>query len=169
MEDFDGISPPNQMDFHITEFWICMHGLPLACMGKETGVKLGTMVGRVEEVDTNVEGVGWGEYLRVRLHVNLTKPLVRGRVLKVRDRTIWITFQYEKISWFCIKRGVIRHGCASCPLGGLRKIHDKDADDEFGPWLHASSPKRWLDRNRGRNGGDSMETEDYPRRGRDTN
>jgi hypothetical protein len=71
-----------------------MYRLPLACMGKATGERLGAHVGEVEEVETNENGVGWGEFLRVRVKLNLFKPLLRGRLLKVRDKTHWVSFQY---------------------------------------------------------------------------
>lgn len=70
-----------------------MYNLPLACMGRETGRSLGATVGFVEEVDTGVDSFRWGEYLRVKIWINLMKPLAQGRTLKLKDRTIWIKFQ----------------------------------------------------------------------------
>jgi hypothetical protein len=35
-----------------------MNNLPLACMGREVGLKIGGSVGRVEEVDTDNDGIG---------------------------------------------------------------------------------------------------------------
>lgn len=80
--DFDGGTPPSNLDFEKVAFWVRMFRLPLACMGKEAGFQIGSSIGVVEEVDTDEEGVGWGEFLRVRIQVELTKPLPRGRVLK---------------------------------------------------------------------------------------
>ena len=65
-----------------------MYDLPLVCMEKEMGLKLGSIVGKVEEVDTDWDGTSWGEYLRVRVHVNLTKPIPRGRILKLKDKSL---------------------------------------------------------------------------------
>jgi hypothetical protein len=159
VEEFDGLTPPSKLAFDTAEFWVRMYDLPLACMGTEMGFKLGAAVGRVVEVETNEEGVGWGEFLRVRIHVNLRKPLVRGRMLKVRDSTIWISFQYEKIPRFCFKCGVIFHGREGCMVRGSRKIHDKEVDDQFGPWLRVGSSNSWIDRRRDRGGGDYVESE----------
>lgn len=83
-------------------------------MGREMGIKLGSLVGEVEDVDTNKEGEGWGEYLRVRIQVNVLKPFVRGRLLKLKENSSWIAFQYEKISTFCVQRGIIYHGELGC-------------------------------------------------------
>lgn len=35
-------------------------------MGKDTRYQIGSIVGLVEEVDVNKDGVGWGEYLWVK-------------------------------------------------------------------------------------------------------
>jgi hypothetical protein len=36
LAEFDGLTPPEAMDFEHAPFWVCMYNLPLACMGKET-------------------------------------------------------------------------------------------------------------------------------------
>ena len=52
-------------------------------MGKEVGYQIGVTMGTVEDVDTNEEGVGWGKFLRVRIQIDGTKPLVRGQVMNL--------------------------------------------------------------------------------------
>jgi hypothetical protein len=79
-------------------------------MGKETGHRIGSTIGEVEEVEVNENGVGSSEYLRVRIVLDLSKPLFRGRFLKLKEKMIWVKFQYKKIPKFCFNCGVIRHG-----------------------------------------------------------
>jgi len=52
-----------------------MYNLPLACMGKVTGEKIGSYVGLVEELDVYDGDTGWGEYLRAKIVIDMTKPL----------------------------------------------------------------------------------------------
>jgi hypothetical protein len=40
------------------------------------------------EVDVNEDGVGWGEFLRVRIVLDMSKPFARGRIFRLRDKTI---------------------------------------------------------------------------------
>jgi hypothetical protein len=49
--EFDGLTPPVKMNFERTAFWVRMYHLPLACMGKEMGYKIGYLVREVQEVD----------------------------------------------------------------------------------------------------------------------
>ena len=50
----------------------------MACMSSEIGQKIGALVGVVEVVDTNAKGIGWGEFLRVNIQLDLSKPLPHG-------------------------------------------------------------------------------------------
>jgi hypothetical protein len=76
IEDFDGRTSPADLIFEHAAFWIRMVGLPLACMGRETGRMLGSSVGKVEIIDTDASGVAWGESLRVKVLIDLKKLLL---------------------------------------------------------------------------------------------
>jgi hypothetical protein len=56
--DFDPHTDSMVLNFNEAEFWIRMLKLPLACMGREMGTRLGSVLGEVVEVDTNENGVG---------------------------------------------------------------------------------------------------------------
>lgn len=112
--EFNGKTPLAQLQFNLASFWVRMYDMPLACMSRAMGERLGSLLGEVEEVETNEDGVGWGEYLRVCVKLNLMKPLMKGRMIKVKKRTHCISFQYEKIPRFCFNCGVICHGELGC-------------------------------------------------------
>jgi hypothetical protein len=59
-----------------------MFNLPLACMGKAAGQKLGES-GGVANSEAR-----WGEFLRVKISIDITKLLARGRVLHVPNQSI---------------------------------------------------------------------------------
>ena len=94
----------------------------------------------MEAVDTDGRGVGWGESLRVKIHVDLTKPLAHGQMLKLQGKTKWITFQYERLSKFGFNYRRIMHGCVGCPNRTMMRQQDKPP--EYGLWLRAPSPTR---------------------------
>jgi hypothetical protein len=142
VEDFDGTIPPTQMEFDKAAFWVRMFNLPLACMGRDLGIQLGGTVGEVEEVDTNDEGVAWGEFLRVRIRISLTKPIARGRVINLKGLSIKIPFQYERLPKICFQCGVICHGGPVCSISGRGRVHGIIEEPQYGPWLRVSSNPR---------------------------
>ncbi|XP_059462835.1 uncharacterized protein LOC132191762 [Corylus avellana] len=144
VEDFDGRTPPSKITFEKAYFWMRMLHLPLACMGREVGLKLGSSVGRVEEIDTDKDGIGWGKYLRVKVLVDLSKPLPRGRKLKFEGEIHWIVFQYERLPKFCFQCGIISHG----PEGCMKRssLQNQGTTVEFEPWMRASSMTRRVER-----------------------
>lgn len=62
LEKFDGLMPMTELDFAKAAFWVRMYNLPLACMSKAMGLRIGASVGQAEEVDVGEEGVGWGSF-----------------------------------------------------------------------------------------------------------
>jgi hypothetical protein len=148
--DYDGVTPLAQLEFDKAAFWVRMSNLPLACMSREVGLNIGSSMGVVEEVDVDDDGVGWGEFLRVRVILDLSKPLPRGRTIRVREKSVWVTFKYEKIPKFCFKCGVVRHGSRGCEVSGGRRTNGGWSEDEYGLWLRVPSPNRRQGANRGR-------------------
>jgi hypothetical protein len=88
--------PIEELEFAKAAFWVRMYKLSLACMGKEVGYQ----VGEVEDVDVMDDGVGWGEFLRIIIRLDLTKPLSKGRIIKLKGKDLWVAFQYEKCPGF---------------------------------------------------------------------
>lgn len=140
IEDFDGVTPPSEIDFEMVEFWVRMINLPLACMCKDVGYQIGSSVGIVKEVDTDEKGVGWGGYLWVRIQLDLKKPFSRGRMLKVQGRSVKVVFQYEQLPRFCFQCGCIKHGKLACQIRRGPQVRGEVS--LFGPWLRVESPAR---------------------------
>ncbi|KAF5481618.1 hypothetical protein F2P56_002257 [Juglans regia] len=91
-----------------------MHNLSLGYMNKWMGKQIGTLIGRVSEIDVNDDGMAWGRYLRVKIECNLRAPLARGRTVNILGGKIWVPFQYEKLPKLCFSCGCIVHGKDGC-------------------------------------------------------
>jgi hypothetical protein len=64
--------------------------MPLLCMNKSVGSKIGESLEELEDVDVVGDGAGWGRCLRLRVIIDLHKPLERGRALKLGGKLHWV-------------------------------------------------------------------------------
>jgi hypothetical protein len=83
-----------------------------------------------------------GEYLGVKIELDLSKPLARGPKLHLQSKSLWIAFKYEKLPKYCYSCGVILHGRMGCSSPASRRNPIKDEDQPFGPWLRVLFPLR---------------------------
>lgn len=134
LNEFDATTPPSQMDFSFSPIWLQIHDMPLGCMSKGVGFKIGGYLGKVEDVAISADDVGWGKFLRVRVAINLYQPRERGRMLRLSKKSCWVPFRYEKLPVFCYRCGRIIHTQGGCPIP-VSKKHDEKIG--WGPWIRA--------------------------------
>lgn len=87
----------------------------------------------------NLKEVEKGEVMRIRVRIDVTLPLCRGRVFLQKDGSKgWVSFKYKRLPNVCYWCGCLNHFDKDCERwiqnnGTLRK-----EDQEYGPWLCAS-------------------------------
>lgn len=72
-------------------------------------------------MDVDVEGVGCDKYLRVRVSLDIPKPLPRGKMIRTEGKQRWIEFKYERLLLFCFQCGAIKHVERICALEKTRR------------------------------------------------
>jgi hypothetical protein len=134
MVDFD---PTKSLEEHVFEaipIWIRVFKLPLGWMNKENGEKIGDMIGESVDVEVDEDGNAAGEYLRIKVRINIKEPLVRGIPINMgeKDQVKWCPFEYEFLPEFCYTCSIIGHDDRSCSI----KV-GKGELQQFGGWLRA--------------------------------
>ncbi|KAK4844467.1 hypothetical protein QYF36_020518 [Acer negundo] len=76
-EELDGKGSIDEIDFSRCEFWVQIFQVPLLCTTRQIGWFLRVMIGEVVEVDGELEGDCVGNFLRVRVLIDITKLLRR--------------------------------------------------------------------------------------------
>lgn len=84
-QEIDESIPLSTMHFQFEPFRIQMHGLPLAIMNADFGRKFVSSMDHVIRVDSDSDGMTWGKcmMMRVRVLVDLNKPLLHGKWLQL--------------------------------------------------------------------------------------
>lgn len=76
---------------------------------------IGNALGKTIKVDLDKGEIEWGEYMRVRVTLKVTKPLIKKKKLTIEAmELVWITFSYERLLDFCYWCGIMGHGHKDC-------------------------------------------------------
>ncbi|XP_073025102.1 uncharacterized protein [Primulina eburnea] len=70
-----GLQTPSMLSFTDVLFWIQCYNLPIACMHKGILEILGRHLGHIEEIDTRDNGLAMGRYARLKVRIDISKPL----------------------------------------------------------------------------------------------
>ncbi|KAK4395316.1 hypothetical protein Sango_1685900 [Sesamum angolense] len=98
-------------------------------------------LGKLKEVDLDSNGEVWGASVRVRVAIDITKPLKRALKLRtVLGDEILVTFTYERLPNFCYLCGRLGHLSRTCELQLQDGFCDPGPNTPFGPWLRAPAP-----------------------------
>ena len=138
MQKFDGSKDVRHMGFELATFWIQVHDLPLRFRNRRVAEKLCEALGTVKREEEETDIVG-DRFVRVRVTLNISKPLCRGRVITLEDgKDLWISFKYERLPNLCYRCGCLSHDERSYELWSASKGNQGEESPQFGPWLRAS-------------------------------
>ena len=95
-----------------------MGTLPILCMKKAMAEQLGKSIREVVRAQVHDEESGSGRCMRIRVRVDITKPLSQGRRIGLANGDEgWVSFQYERLPNFCYWCGIPTQGKRIVKIG----------------------------------------------------
>jgi hypothetical protein len=130
LRDFDVDQKPSEMYFNSLKVWARIINLPFGYMHKRWGAVIASPLGvngSVPMVECDDSGRCWGGYMRVRVEVDVDKPLMRGVTVfsQRRNVTEWFQVQYENLPLYCFSCGCFGHSSTECKDPGERDAEGK--------------------------------------------
>jgi hypothetical protein len=128
----------DDLTFSHASFWVQIHNIPVRRMTEESAGAIGRTLGQVERVADRDDERGGENCIRVRVRMDITTPLCRGRILSMEEgKKRWAAFRYERLPNFCYRCGHVDHAEKDCEEG-LRQRNSKTPEEfQYGAWLRA--------------------------------
>ncbi|CAB4298748.1 unnamed protein product [Prunus armeniaca] len=104
-----------EVELRLSTMWVQFHGIPPFNITTMVARKIGSLVGRVLEVD-QAEGEDCiDRFLLVRIQLDVEQPLMRGAFIQFPDEgSKWVSFRYEHIPEYCFVCGCLGHPSRTC-------------------------------------------------------
>lgn len=122
-------------------FWIRIHDLPLMARNEHVGQCVGEALSRLIEVDVDVGEVEWGEFMRVRVAIYITKPLIQRKKFNIDlPKPFWLHNTYERLLNLCFCYGLLGQRQKDCKLWPSMKESFTEVGLPYGNWLKVGLP-----------------------------
>lgn len=124
------------VELNHTEFWVQIHSLPVGFRSDVVVQAIGSFLGIwIKNDERNFDG-SILLFFRVRVLIDVTKPLKKHMKLK-RDDQAWsiVEFKFERLLTFCFLCGIIGHGEKVC-IKALQGI-DNTVEKPYGAYMRA--------------------------------
>ena len=144
LKEFEGELVPRDIVMKHCPFWVQIFNLPLKSRTKETGWAIGSTLGEVLDIDVSKSSVHWGRLLRVRVNVDITKKLIRGKKINIEGgENRWVIFKYERLPNFCYRCGMLDHAIKEWLEGPVVKEGEEEGSLQYRAWLKGDPWKRY--------------------------
>ncbi|KAJ1394662.1 Zinc knuckle CX2CX4HX4C [Sesbania bispinosa] len=131
-----------EINYDFVKFWVQLHGMPLEFMNIKNARKIAEKIGAVQSIeDPFVEGQLLRPFFRVKVEVNVKKPLLTGFCVPRKDLPKTLIFvKYERLQDFCYNSGVMGHDFRKCKEEKAMAVHIPNGP-RYGPGLAVPQAK----------------------------
>ncbi|XP_074337384.1 uncharacterized protein LOC141674572 [Apium graveolens] len=145
-----GDEDPKMVLLNEADIWIQVYDIPKGFVSESILQSIANSIGCFVKSDpVNLNGL-WKSYYRIRVRVDVSKPLKRRMKIKREGgEWSWVNFKYERLSTFCFVCGKLGHSERDCNV--VYANAGKELERAYGTWLRAPNKNsrtgtgsRWL-------------------------
>jgi hypothetical protein len=100
---------PKSVPLNHVPFWVQVHDVPVGCMSLAAGKQLGNFIGEFMEYDEKNNTNFLATFMRIRVLIDVRKPLMRFKKIKTKIGLHTVRFKYERLGSFCYYCGLLGH------------------------------------------------------------
>ncbi|CAL1394534.1 unnamed protein product [Linum trigynum] len=114
---------PAELEFQQLEIWVRVKKIARSIRTTTMAEKIGNLMGIFLIFDEYRSGV-WRTSMRLRVKIDVSKPLQRGVLLENKGEKTWHRMTYEKLPVFCYNCGLLGNPQRVCPNSKERMKKD---------------------------------------------
>ncbi|XP_055801627.1 uncharacterized protein At4g02000-like [Solanum dulcamara] len=100
--------------FNVCDLWVQVWNIPLHWMSTDVGHKIENTLGGIVDIVIPANGSKEGQYIRLKVRINITKPLPKVKLIKLESETTWVEIRYENLPYVCYYCGLLGHNDKTC-------------------------------------------------------
>ncbi|XP_050240923.1 uncharacterized protein LOC126689789 [Quercus robur] len=132
-------SPLKECNFNRASFWVQVYDIPLRYRNKEVAKQICETIGVIQHPKDPPDCDG-GSFIRVRVSIDISLPLCRGRLITLDDdKEHWVSFKYKRLPNLCYWCGWLTHTDKDCEKWIDSEGSLQPDDQQFGAWMRAPS------------------------------
>ena len=85
LQRFNGDLSPSKVIFQHSSFWIRVFNVHILSINRTIGIHIANEIGTPPLVDAPKSSLAWGPFLRIRVDIDITKPLMKGKIVHIED------------------------------------------------------------------------------------
>ncbi|KAL2924172.1 hypothetical protein RDABS01_028795 [Bienertia sinuspersici] len=136
-KEIPGREQPKDLIFNTVDFWVKIYNVPFMKRSRALANIIGNKIGQFLDYDES-DISGWTKYMRIRVRMNVNKPLPRGSTMKLSGERLWVDIRIERLPGFCYSCGCLGHVLCEC------NDYDEEVPESelpYGQWLRVSPVK----------------------------
>ena len=134
-----GMMMAGNVQFESVALWIQIWGAPFDMISPTVAAKIGSRLGRVEEVEKQQKQEAQNMFMRVKVAIPISKPIRRGGFVAGTDgQRTWVTFRYERLPMFCHWCGIMGHDLKHCAQHFAVTKNGNSVTCQYGDWLKST-------------------------------
>ena len=116
LQRFENNSPVFYLSFTWIAILVQIHDIPFRYMNRRVAEEICVVVGFVDRT-TSTDEMERGNFMHVRVSIDISLLLCRGRVLSLEDGSdVWVKFKYERLPNICYWCGCLNHSDRDCEV-----------------------------------------------------
>ena len=138
LQCYDRDTDVKDMEFNRASFWVQVHDLLVRFRRRKVAEQICEAAGKINALTDDSDSEG-DNFMRVRVSVDITQPLCRGRVISLDNgKDLWVSFKYERLPNLCYWCGCLTHNDCDCPFWIESEGSLKTESQQFGSWIKAA-------------------------------